>query len=381
MNFPTSTHKSRWLLSPEDLEARRCARYDKSVREIERYRPASTSAAASVAPGEGGEKAPQQLGGLELVSMEEEKQLFSYYERMISKICVLYNFSRKILAISIVYFKRFYLKFSILDYEPWTLMITCVYLACKVENAYISAEELAKGVQQDARIVEKIVLGSEMNLLQGLDFDLVVHTPYAALDGFCFDLETYVQEKLPAGECWELERAEAFAQRLRKKGYESIDALLFSDGPLLHAPGLLAFAALEVALKASGEKALLREYVASLLARADGGMAADQLAQAIQAIHKLGQSGASGLIDESTLKQIDRKLKLCRNPVYDPSSEQYKKQQAEKQRQKQRAKANLKRSSVAQDAQALGMTKDLFIAENPDSKRRKSKESHEETLT
>ena len=129
-----------------------------------------------------------------------------------------------------------------------------------------------------------------------------------------FDCGCYLlQEKLPAGECWELERAEAFAQRLRKKGYESIDALLFSDGPLLHAPGLLAFAALEVALKASGEKALLREYVASLLARADGGMAADQLAQAIQAIHKLGQSGASGLIDESTLKQIDRKLKLCRS--------------------------------------------------------------------
>ncbi len=194
MNFPTSTHKSRWLLSPGDLEARRCARYEKSVREIERYRPASTSAAAAAEPEEGEAKAPQQLlGDLELVSMEEEKKLFSYYERMISKICVLYHFPRKIMAISLVYFKRFYLKFSILDYEPWTLMITCVYLACKVENAYISAEELAKGVQQDARIVEKIVLGSEMNLLQGLDFDLVVHTPYAALDGFCFDLETYVQ--------------------------------------------------------------------------------------------------------------------------------------------------------------------------------------------
>jgi len=362
MNFPTSTHKSRWLLSETELQERRCARYDKSVKDIERYKPeASTSS---------------------WVSMEEEKQLFRYYEKMISKICVLFRFPRKIVAISIVYFKRFYLKYSILDYDPWTVMITCVYLACKVENAYISAEELAKGVQQDARIVEKIVLGSEMNLLQGLDFDLVVHTPYSAFDGFCFDLENYVQEKLTGSERWDHEKAEAFVESLKRKGYQSIDALLFSDGPLLYAPGLLAYAALEMALKSCDEGKMLGEYSLSLLERT--GIQSSQLASNVEKIHKLGQKGSKSLIEETTLKDIDRKLKLCRNPVYDPSSSTYKKQQAEKQKQKLQAKANLKRS-VAQDAQALGLSEadeDFFFTENKqDPKRRKSKESKETTTT
>ncbi|QDZ18100.1 cyclin H [Chloropicon primus] len=357
MNFKTSSHKLRWLLSGADLEGRRASRYEKSVSEIERYKPEAVSTSS-------------------LVSLEEQKQLLSYYERTLSKICQLFRMPRKILAISLVYFKRFYLKFTVLDHEPWRIMVTCVYLACKCENQYIAAEEIAKGVQRDARLVEKIVLGTEMNLLQGLEFDLQVFTPYSALNGLMYDFDTFAQESFG----WDCERAEALAEVLRKKGSESIDALLFSDAPLMYAPGLLAYAALEVGTKAIGkEKEVLGKYLSHL--QKATGTEAGKLAETIQEIHKLGQSGSKSLMEESVLKEIDRKLKLCRNPVYDPSSEQYKKQQAEKQRQKQRAKANLKRSSVAQDAQALGMTKDLFIAENPDSKRRKSKESHEETLT
>ena len=105
--------------------------------------------------------------------------------------------------------------------------------------------------------------------------------------------------------------------------------------------------------------------------------------------HVKGLGCAAGIIDESTLKQIDRKLKLCRNPIYDPSSEQYKKQQAEKQKRKLEAKKaaaaagnHLKRASAAMtDAQALGLGEDLFLSpkggdQQQDSKRRKSKESH-----
>ena len=358
MNFPTSTHKGRWLLSEEELETRRRRRYDKSVQDIERYGAASTSKGAG------------------WVSMEEEKQLFSYYERMISKICVLFRMPRKILAISIVYFKRFYLKFSILDYDPWTVMITCVYLACKVENAYVSAEEIAKGVQRDARVVEKIVLGSEMNLLQGLDFDLVVHTPYASLNGYLTELKDYAQDH--AG--WDCDRAEDLVKALGKKGNESIDALLFSDGPLIFAPGVLAYAALEVGMKVHGKtkdvKAFLDDYIGHLLKKS--GMGRETLQESIRGIHRLGEIGSKGLIEEQRLKEIDRKLKMCRNPVYDPSSDQYKKQQAEKQKLKQQAKANLKRS-VAQDARALGMSsadEDFFFPEsNQESKRRRSKET------
>ena len=351
MNFKTSTHRQRWLLSKEQLRDKRAKRYDKSIQDVLRYKK----------------------GECDPVSLEEEKQLCLYYERMISKICSLFHFPHKILAISLIYFKRFYLAYSILDFEPRNVMLTCIYLACKVENAYISAEELAKGVQQDAKIVEKSVLGCEMGLLQGLDFDLVVHTPYAPFDGFCFDLESYVQEDL----MWDSEKAESFMQDIKNKGYEPIVALLYSDAPLIYTPGLLAFAALEVALKSCSEKELLQNYTRSLLSRSSVGGAS--LQGELEAIHKLGMEGSRSIVDESTLKGIDRKLKGCRNPIYDPSSEQYRKAHAEqkqKHQARQKLKISLKRAQM--ESEIVELTSGAVLnaqqsQDEQDSKRRKSK--------
>merc|ERR1711970_607655 len=326
----TSSHKTRWLLGDQELEKRRAACYEKSLGEIERYKPESASTSAADNP--------------VAVSLEEQKQLLSYYEKTLSKICSLFRMPRKILAISIVYLKRFYLKFTVLDHEPWRIMVTCVYLACKVENAYLAAEELAKGVQQDARVVEKIVLGSEMTLLQGLDFDLVVHTPYASLRGFLYELENRCQF-----EGWDPDRAETLSSALRKRANNSLDALLVATK------------------KMEGEdKQMVESFFDHCRSKAGN---TEKLAEFVKKVHKLGARGSASLADEGILKEIDRKVKLCRNPVYDPTSDQYKKQQAEKQAQKLRAKANLKRSAAASDARALGLTE---IVENPDSKRRKS---------
>lgn len=295
----TSSHKTRWLLGDQELEKRRAACYEKSLGEIERYKPESASTSAGDNP--------------VAVSLDEQKQLLSYYEKTLSKICSLFRMPRKILAISIVYLKRFYLKFTVLDHEPWRIMVTCVYLACKVENAYLAAEELAKGVQQDARVVEKIVLGSEMTLLQGLDFDLVVHTPYASLRGFLYELENRCQF-----EGWDPDRAETLSSALRKRANKSLDALLFSDAPLTFSPGILAYAALQVAAKKmEGEdKQMVESFFDHCRSKAGN---TEKLAEFVKKVHKLGARGSASLADEGVLKEIDRKVKLCRNPVYDPT--------------------------------------------------------------
>ena len=297
----TSSHKTRWILGDQELEKRRAACYEKSLGEIERYKPESASTS----------KSGDNLAVA--VSLEEQKQLLSYYEKTLSKICSLFRMPRKILAISIVYLKRFYLKFTVLDHEPWRIMVTCVYLACKVENAYLAAEELAKGVQQDARVVEKIVLGSEMTLLQGLDFDLVVHTPYASLRGFLYELENRCQF-----EGWDPDRAETLSSALRKRANKSLDALLFSDAPLTFSPGILAYAALQVAAKKmEGEdKQMVESFFGHCRTKAGN---TEKLAEFVKKVHKLGARGSASLADEGVLKEIDRKVKLCRNPVYDPT--------------------------------------------------------------
>jgi cyclin H len=72
-----------------------------------------------------------------------------------------------------------------MEHDPKHIMLTCIYLSCKVEEFHVSAEELGKGIQQDPQVVLK----NELTVLQGLDFELIVYTPYRSVDGFIYDLE------------------------------------------------------------------------------------------------------------------------------------------------------------------------------------------------
>merc|ERR1712070_238566 len=71
----TSSHKTRWLLGDQELEKRRAACYEKSLGEIERYKPESSSTSAADNP--------------VAVSLEEQKQLLSYYEKTLSFCCLI----------------------------------------------------------------------------------------------------------------------------------------------------------------------------------------------------------------------------------------------------------------------------------------------------
>jgi hypothetical protein len=65
-------------------------------------------------------------------------------------------------ATAILYFKRFYQKWSVMEHDPKHIMLTCIYLSCKVEEFHVSAEELGKGIQQDPQVVLK----NELTVLQ-----------------------------------------------------------------------------------------------------------------------------------------------------------------------------------------------------------------------
>ena len=48
------------------------------------------------------------------------------------QVCKALTFPDKVAAAALLFFKRFYLKFSSLDHDPKNIMLTCIYLACKV---------------------------------------------------------------------------------------------------------------------------------------------------------------------------------------------------------------------------------------------------------
>ncbi|OAE22549.1 hypothetical protein AXG93_1989s1020 [Marchantia polymorpha subsp. ruderalis] len=125
----------------------------------------------------------------EHLTVEEELMMRIHYEQKIQEVCKAFAFPNKVQSTAILYFKRFYLKSSVMEHHPKHIMLTCIYLSCKVEEFHFSAEELGKGSKQDPQVVLK----NEMTVLQCLNFELIVYAPYRSLDGYIFDLENSVQ--------------------------------------------------------------------------------------------------------------------------------------------------------------------------------------------
>lgn len=155
----------------------------------------------------------------------------------------------KVLSTSLIYLKRYYSQNSIIDCDPQRLSLTCLYLACKIEECYISAGELGRLTGVPA----EIMLRTELTLLQGLQFDLIVFSPYKALKGFWWDISNKRDKKKSGNRSSNGSDEEDVVmltcdqQALdggMTRAHSIIDELLLTDIPLMFPPGVIALAAL-----------------------------------------------------------------------------------------------------------------------------------------
>ena len=86
----------------------------------------------------------------------------------------------KVKGCALLLLKRYMLCRGPLELDLKALMLTCLYLACKVEETYHSAETLGGAAQ----LSEKVLLSTELPLLQGLRFELVAFSPYRSCRAF-----------------------------------------------------------------------------------------------------------------------------------------------------------------------------------------------------
>ena len=124
-----------------------------------------------------------------LISLENERALIiSYSKKLIKILNSQKQKSTTLKSTSITYFRRFFLKKSILDYDPVFLMAAALYLGSKVAQLSLSIPELEK-----IFIVvinnEKKLFDYEFFLCTILDYDFFVYSPYQALFGFLYNLE------------------------------------------------------------------------------------------------------------------------------------------------------------------------------------------------
>jgi len=193
-----------------------------------------------------------------------------------------------------------------MDYHPKEIMVTCLFLACKVDEFNVSLAQFVANIKGNQSRATTVILNNELFLMEQIKYNLKVHHPFKAIEGFLLDIKTRTRMSDP--------------DRMRPHIDSFIDKLLFTDACLLFAPSQLALAA--VLHSASQIKENLDSYVTDLLLGDTGSEHLKDLIEVVRRIRILHVRTADDHSKE--LSRISKKLDKCRNQENNPFSEKYK---------------------------------------------------------
>eukprot|EP00808_Paulinella_micropora_P030743 g50848.t1 len=203
----------------------------------------------------------------DMLNLQQRAQLLKILEALVFEIAKGYEppLPVALQATAITFFKRYYLRASIRTHHPAKMLLTCVYLAKKVEECALELLGLVKTPclrnfwlpheRDDETEREKTVVSLEVPLLEGLMFHLRCYHPFKPLLGLILAMDPPLgKEERPVVE---------------EKARKMIVWSLLTDAMLLHAPSQIAMAALAQALCECGwESVRVDELVEDLAAKA-----------------------------------------------------------------------------------------------------------------
>ncbi|XP_064596194.1 cyclin-H-like [Liolophura sinensis] len=275
------------------------------------------------------------------LSAKEERILLRRYEMVMREFCNRFQppMPKYVLGTSLAYFKRFYINNSVMDYHPKEIMLTSVYLACKVEEFNVSIMQYVGNLKGNREKFADIILGFELQLMKMLNYHLTIHNPFRPLEGLLLDVKT---------RCRDVEDPE----RLRRQADEFIDRSLSTDTCLIFAPSQIALAALLTS--ATREGANIEGYVTGTLLAGPK----EQLLKTVQQVKRIKymvKNQASSQKDQDLVKSLEKKLERCRNQENNPESDIYKQkleemfENEEEERSKKRMKLERERKRAEEE--------------------------------
>ncbi|ETW87303.1 hypothetical protein HETIRDRAFT_239926, partial [Heterobasidion irregulare TC 32-1] len=302
--YSSSTQYNNWRFSPTQL---------RSIRS-------SLNAAAVTAIRNTFEtNSPGSSSDIQFLTAEEEHLLVRLYITKISQLCGHFHFPEEVEATAVSYLKRFYLKNTVMDWHPKNVMcvncslpqatwLTALFLATKTTNHPISLEAYTSNIP---RTVPSDVLDLEFLIAQSLAFEFAVWHTHRALWGLWLDVQD-----LPDSPSRDILQ-EAYDTALRHVRTSRI-----TDAELIYTPSQIALACLSIA----------HPDLAAVWARSKGVEPINSIKQMIL------QDGDIPSVE--VVREIDRRLKLCKNPEKIVGSKAYlaKKEKDEREASEKRAK-------------------------------------------
>lgn len=305
-----------------------------------------------------------QRGSNPMLTPAEETSLITFYcskiPLLIGPHATLPRCKRdaKVSATACLLFRRFYLSNSVMMFDPKAMLAAAAFLASKVEDCTISVKYLELGTQEmSAEVKVSEILEAEVKLITGVDFDLLVFSPYKTVLSYTEDLRTFLKtekgQKLVAfsaddgGVDRQLDGKDL--SPTHDAAMKIVDDAIVSDLPLLFGPGEVGLAALMV----GNERVRNRnddsdsipqiDFMGYIRLRFQDADAADQeaidsvtqrISKLVQMIRELdeGRHGCGNHgVDMEQLKGINKRLKKCRIWGQSDKKKKKKKRKAESQ--------------------------------------------------
>jgi len=289
--FPKSSQAKFWMFENEDaLQAVRAKTNDSFKYRHKHEAPAGV--------GDDGY----------FLTHQEEADVAFYFSVKLGEFCDKFKppMPNYVKGTSFHYFKRFYLNNSVMDFHPKEILVTAVYLACKVEEFNVSIQQFIANVQGNQERATKIILNNELLLMQELQFHLTIHNPFRAVEGLLIDVKT---------RCDSVDNADT----LRPDVQSFLDSVFLTDACMIYAPSQIALAA--VIHSASRQKQNLDSYVTESLFGQQGEKAILHIITCVRNIRVMVKN-----IPEPTpnIRTLCGRLEQCRNQENNPDSLAYK---------------------------------------------------------
>lgn len=292
--YMSSTQKRSWTFSNEsELNT---LRTEANAQYIERHREDE----AAVKAGD-----PSRF----FLTAAEERCLVRQFELHLRDFCRRFQppIPRAVMGAAFHYFKRFYLRNSAMDYHPKEMLVTCVYLATKVEEFNVSMAQFVSNIKGDREKAAEIILNNELLLMLHLNYNLTVHHPFRPVEGLLVDIKSRGSLRDP--------------ERLRPGIEEMLERVYLTDAILLYSPSQIALAAILHAASKINEN--LDSYVMEILIGPSGREHLSGLIEAVRCIRSLIK--CIELPPKDQMRLLDKKLEKCRNQAHNPDSYVYKK--------------------------------------------------------
>lgn len=169
-----------------------------------------------------------------LLSPKEELYLTRSYLVNLREFCRKFTppMRKSVIATAFMYMKRFYLIESCMEHHPRNIGITCAYLACKVDEFNVSIDQFIKNVNGDCKKAQKTVLSNELLLMKKLKFNLTVHLPNRAVEGFLIDIRARFPQLR--------EKVDLMVPEID----DYLDKSMYTDACFLYSPSQIALAAI-----------------------------------------------------------------------------------------------------------------------------------------